>query len=273
MVRMLLLAALASGVVAIPGRATDQPAEETKNKADVHKLRPSWNAITTQQEEDQKPGLTAQKIVHTLHNTRVAPYEKDLQTTPLPEVLGDLAKRYELTFVIDKTVFDEPAALNDAKADRLMATRLDGLSLHAFLNIYFRGLNVPNVTYLVRDDRIEITSRQAAQKEAGLFEAIEEAKATEDRSTLVRAKARLDLPLVSVVVEEKPISTVLRDLSRVYGLNVVIHPGAREVTKALVTQRLLNVPADTAIEQLVRQTDMSVVRKGNVFLVGFSEGA
>jgi hypothetical protein len=43
-------------------------------------------------------------------------------------------------------------------------------------------------------------------------------------------------------------------------------------TKTLLTERLLNVPADTALELLAAQVSMSVVRKGNTFRI-MSNGA
>jgi len=107
---------------------------------------------------------TQKQIQNTLENTRVS-YEKDLQTTPLSEVLGDLATRYKLTFVINKTAIEGSATLNDAKAEKLSATSLNGIALGTFLDIYLRGLTVPNVTYVVRPDYIEITSYDARLEE------------------------------------------------------------------------------------------------------------
>ena len=100
---------------------------------------------------------TQKKLQSILENDRIS-YEKDLTTTPLPEVLGDLARRFDITFVINKTAFEQPAALDDARATNLGANRLDGLTLGTFLDIYLRGLSVNDVTYIVRPDYIEITS-------------------------------------------------------------------------------------------------------------------
>lgn len=241
MVRAFLLAALTGGLLAIPG-----------------------GAIAGQDQDDA--GKPPADPVPVLQVQRVA-YEKDLGTTPFKEVLGDLATRFKIAFVVNKTAFSSDTNLDDAKADRLSAQRMEGLPLSTFLDVYFRGLSVEHVTYMVRRDHIEITTRQAAQKEAGLLEGVDEAKAGGDAMELVRAKARLNLPLVCVAVENKPLSAVLADLSRVYGLNVVIEPGAREPLKVPMTERLLNVPADTALELLAGQAGLSVVRKGNTFRI------
>ncbi len=162
---------------------------------------------------------------------------------------------------------DAAATLDTAKAERLSVTRLDGMLLTTFLDVYFRNLPIENLTYLVRADHIEITTRDAAQKEAGLLEAMDEAKTTTEKSDVVRAKARLNLPLVCVAVKERPLSAVLNDLSTVYGLNIVVEPGVRELLKAPLTERLLNVPADTALELLAGQAGLAVVRKGNTFRI------
>lgn len=241
MVRAFVLAALAGGVLAIPGGVAAQPpdAEKTADPAEP---------------------------VAILQTSRIT-YEKDLRTTPFSEVMNDIANRYKLPLVINTTTIENAGAVPDARAEMLQVARLEAMPLRTFLDVYFRALTVPDVTYLVRPDHIEITSRQAAQKEAGLLEGMEEAKATGDPAELVRAKARLNLPLVCVAVKEKPLAAVLADLSRVYGLNVVIDPGAREVLKVLMTEQLLNVPADTALELLAGQAGLTVQRKGNTFRI------
>jgi hypothetical protein len=254
--RAFVVAVLGAGMLAVPG-AVAQPPQEKKAELVA-----------------AKPGGVAH-IVDALQNYRIS-YEKDLVTTPLAEVLSDLSKRYEIAFIIDKASFEEAgeglAGLDDSKATRLGAPKLEGLTLHTFLHVYLRSLSVPNVTYLVREDYIEITSLQSALKQAGLDEAIDESLNSEDPIAAVKAQARLKLPLVSVVVEDRPLSEVLRTLSRVYGLNIVLYQEARDSVKARLTERLLNVPADTALELLAGQAGLSVVRKGNTFRIGLDGG-
>jgi hypothetical protein len=256
MVRALVLAALATGLTAMPAAVAQPPKE----------------ADLPVQAESPPVGIKAgqvQRVVASLQGKRVS-YEKDLTTTPLPELLGDLAKRYSIRFVIDRAAFEQPAALDDSRAVNLGAPQLDGLTLHSFLQTYLRSLSVPNVTYLVRDDYIEITTLESALKQAGFDEALEGSFV--NPTTLEAAKARLKLPLVCVVVENQTLKEVLDTLANVYGLNIVIDPAARKHVKTRLTERLLNVPADTAIELLAKQAGLSAVRKGNVFRVTPEDG-
>lgn len=257
MVRTFLVAALVAVLTGLPGGAAPPPADAPGVEAPA----------------PGKAKSGAAHVVSTLHDTRVA-YEKDLKTTPLSEVLADLSKRYAITFVINPDAFPDGGVMSgEAKATRLPPARLDGMTLGSFLSVYLRGLSAPDVTYLVRDDRVEITSRTAARKEAGLDEAVAEAKGSNDPAEVARAKARLNLPLVCVAADNKPLGDVLTEMARVYGLNIVLDRAARDAAKTPLTVQLLNVPADTALQLLAGQAGMEVVRKGNTFTVVFGGGA
>jgi len=243
MTRTILVAALAIGLLSIPG------------------IRAQPDAVVI------PVATTADKIVAILQEQRFS-YEKDLQTTPFREVLEDMARRYGVIFIVNKTAIgDMSARIDTAKAEKLTVIRTEGLLLATFFEVYLRALPIPDLTYLVRADHVEITTREAAQKEAGLLEAVEEAKASEDKAEAVRAKARLGLPLICVAAKERSLAGVFKELSTVYGLNVVVETSAREALKTAITQQLLNVPADTALELLAGQAGLAVVRKGNTFRV------
>jgi type II secretory pathway component GspD/PulD (secretin) len=277
MVRTFLAAIVAGGLLIVsggPSRLVAQEAPKGARKGDpaasAQRVFPVADLVAPVAAPAPAPSAT--DIVDFLHNQRLS-YGKDLQTTPLSEVLQDLAKQYKIPFVINKAAIENSGALNESKAERLSATKIDGLTLGKFLTIYLRSLVVEDVTFLVRDDHIEITSRQAAQQESGLLEAIELASKNDDPSEVIRARNRLNLPLVCVAVDSKPLGTVLTELSRAYGLNVVIDTNVQVPLKTPLTERLLNVPADTALELLAGQAGLSVVRKGNTFRVTTGPGA
>src|SRR5438270_482992 len=80
------------------------------------------------------------------------------------------------------------------------------------------------------------------------------AGAAVEAAPAIRAEYRTQLPLVCAAADKEPLADVLKTLGRVYDLNVVVHPSARAAVKnTLVTEQLLNVPADTALELLVDQ--------------------
>src|SRR6185312_4183441 len=141
----------------------------------TYTVRPDYVEITAKPQAAGEPTAdSAEKIVAALQNSRVS-YEKDLKSTPFQEVLQDLAKRYDIIFVVNKTaIVDVANQLDTSRAENLSVSRMDGLTLAWFLNVYFRALPVPFITYLIRPNHIEITTVQAAQKESGLQEAIDE---------------------------------------------------------------------------------------------------
>jgi len=204
-------------------------------------------------------------IVSVLHEQQVS-YEKQLNDTPMFELLQDLGRRYAIAFVIRDELFKavEQPNFRESKPN-LSATRLEGLSLHRFLTVILQDLDA---AYLVRGKSVEIVPRKSAQAEAGLFNAVAEAKAGGDPVEVARAESRLNLPLVCVLAENRPALGVITELARQYDVNVVIDQGAQTVLKgSAVSARLLNVPADTALEMLAAQVGASVMRKGNAFRI------
>jgi hypothetical protein len=240
--RFVLAAVLAGGLLAVPGGA---------------------------QEPKKEPAATpsAAKLVTTLQTQRVN-FDR-LNETPLFEVVQQLAAKYDLTFVIRDRAFKEAGVENIREARTgLSTTKLAGVTLHRFLSMVLAELDA---TYLVRNDYIEIVPREVALKEAGLAEAASEAAAGADPGPAIRAEYRSQLPLVCVAADKEPLADVLKTLGRVYDLNVIVHQSARAaVKKTTVTEQLLNVPADTALELLAGLSEggeLTVVRKGNAFLV------
>lgn len=226
MLRAIVLAALAGGLIAVPGAAA-----EPLNTG--------------------KPGPGVEKMLATLHGARIT-YEKNLNETPLFELLQDMAKRFDVTFIVMEERFISAGETNirDRKPS-FAATRIEGLTLSRFLSLVLNDLDA---VYLVRADYIEIVPRSTAWKEVGLTEQA--------------AEGRTNLQIVSLAVTDAPLAEVFGDLSRNYGLNVVISPAAREAMKAVkVTEQLLNVPAETALELLAGQAGLTVTRKANTFRI------
>lgn len=119
-----------------------------------------------------------------------------------------------------------------------------------------------DATFLVRRDHIEIVPVQFARKES-----------REAYRTDANGDAITPHPLVSAVFRERPVNEALADLAAENDLTVVVSPQAGDQKAAFVTARLLNVPADRAVELLALQADLRVVRRGAAFLVTSKEHA
>jgi hypothetical protein len=249
--RFVVTVVLAAGLLAIPGGVPGQ----AQNPGGEPARKPV--GVT--------PDPSLRKIVSILHTQRIT-FEGDLTQTSLSELLGIMAKKYEINFVVRNEAFREAGEANIAdKKPHLWIARLDGLPLHQFLTLVLTSMGaVP----MVRNDYIEILPREAVLKEVGLVEAINEATLAGDPEAVNRAQARLALPLVNVVVEDKPLPAVLAEVARVYDLNIVIDARLqKDIRGVVLTERLLNVPADTALELLAGQAGLTVTRKGNTFRV------
>ena len=72
---------------------------------------------------------------------------------------------------------------------------------------------------------------------------------------------------MSAVFKEKPLNEAVAKIAEMYDLTVVVSPQAGDAKTGFVTARLLNVPADKALELLALQCDLRVVRRGNAFLI------
>ena len=110
-----------------------------------------------------------------------------------------------------------------------------------------------NLAYLVRKSHIEIVPIPVAAKEVKVVP-------TEEGDLVLP-------PLVSAVYKEKPLNEALADLAEEHDLTIVVAPQAADNKAGFVSARLLNVPADKAIELLAVQADLRVVKKGNAWMV------
>ena len=127
-----------------------------------------------------------------------------------------------------------------------------GLSLAAVLK---QTLAERNATYLVRKGHIELVSVFRAAKEAKI------SSSDDDGVT------RLSQPLVSAIYKERPINEAFADLAEEYDLTIVLAPQAGDNKAGFVNARMLNVPADKAIEMLALQAELRVVKKGSSYFV------
>jgi hypothetical protein len=194
-------------------------------------------------------------LLDKLHSQEVQLREgTNINEIPLFELLQDLSKRYDVPFVINEESFKAENEPNiKEKKPTLSATQLRGLTLHQFLTT---TLDSMGATYMVKGKTIEIVHPVHAARLT---------KTAVDQIDDVRKM--LAQPLVSFVAKEKPLNEAIAQLADRYDLSVVVSPQAGDARTGFVTARLLNVPAETALELLATQCDLRVVRKGTAFLI------
>jgi hypothetical protein len=178
----------------------------------------------------------------------------NINDIPLLELLSGLSTRYKLTFTINEDCF-KAAGVNDiAEAKpKVASTRLRGMKMHELLTVTLESMRA---TYIIKGNRIEIVTPEYAAKMA---------KTTTTQNA--DGKESLAEPLVSAIIKEKPLNEAVAMIAERYDLTVVVSPQSGDARTGFVTARLLNVPADKALELLALQADLRVVRKGNAFLI------
>lgn len=174
----------------------------------------------------------------------------DVSVVSLEELAATVTKLYSIPVVIPRTQFAD-ATFKERKPD-LVSGKLEGLSLRSYLDTVLRACGA---VALVRKDQIEIVPAQHAAREAGV-------EVLKDDFVTILAQ-----PLVSAVIKEKPLNEAVAAVAEEFDLTVVVAPQAADNRTGFVSARLLNVPADRALELLAVQADLRVVKRGNAFLV------
>lgn len=180
--------------------------------------------------------------------------DKNINEIPLFEILQDASKRHGVPFVINENVFKQTGQPN-IKEDKpnIAATQLRGMKLSQFLAIVLDSMGA---TYLIKNNTIEIVPIAHAAK-------VTKAGLEQDDDGPPRLKEKL----VSAIVKEKPLNEAVAMIAEMYDLTVVVSPQSGDARTGFVTARLLNVPADKALELLALQCDLRVVRRGAAFLI------
>lgn len=205
-----------------------------------------------------KKGDPVEQLLTTLAGTEIDLEGKDPNELPLFEILAFLSKKYSVTFAIGEHAFRAEGVPNVKDMKPTVATvMLRGQSLHQYLNLTLDSLGA---TYLVKNGAIEIVPVRHA---AGVT------KSTLDTSDVTDGggRVRLKEPLVSAVVKERPLNEAVAKIAATFDLTVIVSPQAGDAKTGIVSARLLNMPADKALELLAVQCDLRIVRKGGAYLI------
>jgi hypothetical protein len=169
--------------------------------------------------------------------------------TDLAAYIGD---KFGVTVFINDAAFRAIDNVNP-DAQMLKIPQMKGMSLTTSLPHLLSQLDA---TYLVYKDHIEIVPIAFAAKETKNI-----APSDDD------SPPRLAEPLVSMIFKEKPLNEAVAELADEYNLTVIVSPQSADARTGFVTARLLNTPADKALELLTLQCDLRIVRKANTYLI------
>lgn len=214
--------------------------------------------------DDAKPAAkkadATERILDALAQEYALKEGVNVNEVPLIELLQDASKRYRVPFVINDESF-KAAGLPNIKEEKPRSTALaagDG-TLHQFLTVTLDSLGA---TYLVKNGTIEIVPTMYAAK-------VTKSGVSQDEDN----RARLHEPLVSAIFKEKPLNEAVAKIAEMYDLTVTFSPQAGDAKTGFVTTRMLNLPADKALELLALQCDLRVVRRGTAFLLTSKDNA
>jgi hypothetical protein len=175
---------------------------------------------------------------------------QDISLTDFASLLGE---KFNITALINTAAFRNASPRSTPGSQLLRVPQLHGAS---WVSMLPHILGQVDAAFLVRRDHIEFLPIAAAGKETKNLADDED-----------EASPRLAQPLVSMIFKEKPLNEAIAELADEYNLTVIVAPQSGDARTGFVTARLLNTPADRALELLAVQCDLRVAAKGNAFLI------
>ena len=215
----------------------------------------AWSDETPAPQTEKLKGTFQEKL-----NTKVVFRGCDDPKTNLIEILDQLAYRYGVVFHVNEKAF---ALENITYVFKELVADPDPIppmtaSFGTVLKSVLARINVPSgAAYVIRDEFIEITTREAISRE------------------FFGGRLRFDKlpPLVQVRFEKQSLPKALKELARLSGKNVLLDPRAAEGNEAELSIDLTNVPLDTAVLLLADMASLAMVQLDNVYYVTFQENA
>jgi hypothetical protein len=152
--------------------------------------------------------------------------------------------------------FSEEKVTEYAPVAQRPLPEMRNVSLGVFVHKILDRVTVRSgATYILRRDRVEITTNDALRKE------------------IWRGREGPYLPLVHGHFESKPLAAALRGLVEQSDYGIVIDPRVEQTAKTRVSARFLSTPLDTALETIANTADLQPVLRDNVFYVTTRENA
>jgi hypothetical protein len=205
--------------------------------------------------------MSAEKLVAKLNE--IVDVQKEIDNTPLKDVLSFLSDKYGVAFIVNVQAFDRDNANRTVEDSPLRLQRMPGVSLRTTLR-YVLGQVQGHV--LVRNDHLEIVSLNEAMTVAY-------GKPPGRYVSEGRLGAQLGAPLVNIVSDRQPLERALADIAEQSGRNIVLDSRVTDRDKLVVTTKLLNTPTDTAVRVLAELCNLKSVPLDNVFVITTREHA
>jgi len=188
--------------------------------------------------------------------------------TTLQEALDQLGKIHRVTFDINEKAFRREVANNPNAVTEVLKLEVANppippmkTTLDVVLRKILARVEVPSgATYIVRKDRVEITTGNALRTELGL-------------PKLQDGEEPGEVVLVTRKINREALRRVLNDIAEETGQNIVLDPRAKKEADTELTLNLTNVPLDTALSLLADLAGLDVVRMDNVYLVTMPSNA
>jgi hypothetical protein len=197
----------------------------------------------------KKPDPTEALLAALEQKFQVNEDTKDVNEVPLLELLQDISKRYGINFVINEASFNGEGVANiKQEKPKIAAARPSGLTVGVFLEITFLSVNA---TYLIKNHTIEVVSFSHAA----------------EVTKIVRDDDGGPNPLVSIIIKDEPLNAAVAKINKKFSCEMLVCPEAGSAKTGRVSARLLNVPADRAVELLALQCDLRVVPLHGAYLI------
>jgi hypothetical protein len=177
---------------------------------------------------------------------------------PLAEALEKLTKLYDVNFDINEKAFKFDNIMEVEKSEIAVTPipAMKNVRLSTILRKILSRVPAPSgATYLVRSDRIEITT--------GTFQAPE----------IWGRYGGPHLPLVNATLAKSPLEDAIKELAEQTEFNVILDNRAADKAKIPVSATLRNMPLDTALRLLADMADLRSVHLDNVLYVTTKENA
>jgi hypothetical protein len=201
-----------------------------------------------------KESLTA-KLLHRVDFPGI-----DDPKTTLDEVLADLAKKYDLSFLFNEKAFkfdnlQEAGKTEIASPNSIPAMK--NVRLATVLRVVLGRIPVPSgATFLVRREFIEITTGAFLQGEVWADD-----------------PEGPHLPIVQVAADKQSFDEVIRALAEQANYNILLDARLGDKAKTPLSAELYNVPLDTAVRLLAGMVELRMVHVDNVLYVTDAETA